>query len=408
MPLVVQKYGGTSVGSLDHLRNVAKHISDTVATGHRVIVTISAMGEQTDDLLGMALALNRKPPRRELDMLLTAGERISAALLAIALADRQVPSVSLTGSQCGILTDETHGNARITAILGDRVRAGLAEDKVVIVAGFQGVTPRTKEITTLGRGGTDLSAIAMAAALKADCCQLYKDVDGVFTADPRVVPGASVKPRLSWDAMTSLAWSGASVLHPRGAHLAAKFNIPFEIRSSLALDRPGTLVSGHESEFGSMESPRVDALAHKMNMALLECRIPEAGEKARAMIAKSLAWLWQHGEAPLVCSQMVDDNGTVHLVQLLKANMIDDYLQMLRDEAPGSEVLKRRSQLASVSIVGAGFQQSPETAAAVCQALEALPVLIDTRNTVITICIPEKELPAALSKLHTRLLPGPP
>ena len=181
MGLIIQKYGGSSVASLERIKAVADHIKSCAQQGNRLVVTISAMGSQTDELSKLAIAMSPNPPRRELDMLLTAGERISMALLSIALHDRGVDAVSLTGSQCGILTDQTHGNARITKILGDRIRSSLNENRVVIVAGFQGVSPATKEITTLGRGGSDLSAIALAATLKADKCQLFKDVENLMT-----------------------------------------------------------------------------------------------------------------------------------------------------------------------------------------------------------------------------------
>jgi aspartate kinase len=402
MGLVVQKYGGTSVGTLGHIKNVARHVHDTVRLGEQVVVTISAMGEQTDDLLDMAKALNPKPPRRELDMLVTAGERISAALLAIALDERKCPAVSLTGSQCGILTDETHGNARITRITGERIRDNLRAGRVVIVAGFQGVSPRTKEITTLGRGGTDLSAIAIAAALEAEKCQLYKDVQGVFTADPRVVKGARVLKDLSFQAMNALAWAGASVLHPRGAHLAAKFGIPFEIRSSLELDHPGTLIQGSRE----MESPKIEALAHRTAMSLIETRVSSG--KAPTLMALALDWLWQQGEAPIVSMQGLDGKGGVVLTQILRTNLVDDYEQMLEASAKAREAklerVRRQDGLATISIVGQGFQQSPETILKVSEIVNPAPQLIDARNTSITLCVEEKAVNETLTALHQALL----
>lgn len=402
MTLVVQKYGGTSVGSLDHIRNVARHIDDTVKRGHQVIITISAMGEQTDDLLEMATKLNPKAPRRELDMLLTAGERISAALLAIALDARQIRSVSLTGSQVGILTDETHGNARITKILGDRVRDAINDGKVVIVAGFQGVSPRTKEITTLGRGGTDLSAVALAVALKADTCQLYKDVRGLYTADPRLVANARVIPNLSFGAMTALAWAGSPVLHPRGAHLAAKFGVPFEIRSSLELGQPGTLIHGSDQ----VESPKIEALSHKLPVSLLTCRW--RGGHGSTLVALAADWLWQQGESPLISQQGVDESGAVLLTQVIKSSLVDDFLGAMREvttKAGGTlDQVRRVDHLAAVSVIGQGFQQSPETIRKVCDTLKEAPVLLGTTNTVITVCVGEATLKGTLADLHKALL----
>lgn len=405
MSLVVQKYGGSSVGSLDHIRNVARHVEHTVRAGNHVLVTISAMGEQTDELLDMALKLNKRPPRRELDMLLSAGERVSAALLAIALADRGVKALSLTGSQCGILTDETHGNARIHKILGDRIRLGLDAGNVIIVAGFQGVSPRTKEITTLGRGGSDLSAVALAASLGATACQLYKDVPGVLTADPRAVPAARLLPTITWGAMSTLAWAGASVLQPRSAHIASKFNIPFEIRSSLELDRPGTLVRGQEA----METPKIVAFAHKMQTSLIQVRFAAQGGKSGAhALGKALSWLWEHGESPLLSQQHIPDRGVTDLTLVMKTGLVDDFVKTIVASEPSGDaavaLLRRQDGLATITMVGEGFQQSPETVQRVCETLDGAALVIDARNTAITVCVPEPEVGERLQELHREFL----
>ncbi|MCX6109185.1 MAG: aspartate kinase [Proteobacteria bacterium] len=402
MSLVVQKYGGSSVASLDHLRRVAQHVATTARRGDKVLVTISAMGEQTDDLLNMALALSPKPPRRELDMLLTAGERISAALLAIALGDLGVPSLSLTGSQCGILTDETHGNARITQILGGRIRDNLAANRVVIVAGFQGVSTQTKEITTLGRGGSDLSAIALAAALEADACQLYKDVAGVYTCDPRSVAEARLLPRLSWTSMTALAWGGASVLHPRGAHLAAKFNLPFEIRSSLDLTQPGTRIHGS----AALERPQTIALAHKRGMTLTTYRL--TGADASSSLAQVLSWLWQRGEAPQVTQQVLQQDGSVDLTLVISSSLVSD-LDMLLDDItapkPGHwQRLNARPGLATIAVIGQGYKQSPETATTISQGLRGVLQFIDVSDQQILLGLGDEHLDHALKVLHRQLI----
>lgn len=402
MSLVVQKYGGTSVGTLDHMRRVAGHVQSTVAQGHQVIVTISAMGEQTDELLEMALQLNARPPRRELDMLLTAGERMSAALLAIALDEVKVASVSLTGSQCGILTDETHGNARITQILGDRIRESLCAGKVVIVAGFQGMSPRTKEVTTLGRGGSDLSAIAIAAALQADACQLYKDVRGIYSADPRHVKHAKLLPRVSYGTLTELAWGGASVLHPRGVHLAGKFGIPFEVRSSLELDIQGTLITRGDD----VESPKVEAIAQKTGLTMVVTRAQGLGH--HGLLAYALTWLWQHGEAPTLSTQALTDEGHVELVQVISTGLVTDYLTALKVYAAGLggvlELLRNRDQVATVSVVGQGFKQSPELVEKALASLGGSPLLCDVSNTVICLGLPEAHLGDVVRRLHAALL----
>ena len=402
MSLVVQKYGGTSVGTLDHIRRVAGHVRNTVVQGHQVIVTISAMGEQTDDLLDMAMKLNAKPPRRELDMLLSAGERISAALLAIALDEAQVPSVSLTGSQCGILTDETHGNARITQILGDRIRHSLASGKVVIVAGFQGMSPRTKEVTTLGRGGSDLSAIAIAAALKAEACQLYKDVRGIYTADPRIVEQAQLLPRLSYGTLTELAWGGASVLHPRGVHLAGKFEIPFEVRSSMELDFAGTLITKGDD----VESPKVEAIAQKTGLTMVVTRT--GGMSRHGLLAHALAWLWQHGESPTLNVQTLTDDGRVEITQMIKSGLVNDYLSALKshasDQGGSVDLMRRKEHLATVSVVGQGFKQSPELVGKALSSIEGSVLHCDVSNTVICLGIAEDQLGSVVKRLHHAVL----
>jgi aspartate kinase len=396
MPLIVQKYGGTSVGSLSHIKAVAEHITTCVKAGNSLIITISAMGEQTDDLLAMAKSLNKKPPRRELDMLMSAGERISASLLAIALDTLGIPSVSLTGSQCGILTDETHGNARIKKILGDRIRQSIADRKVVIVAGFQGVSPITREITTLGRGGTDLSAVAIAAALGADKCQLYKDVDGVFTTDPRVCSNARIISKLSWSSMTALAWNGANVLHPRSAHLAAKFNIPFEIRSSIHLDREGTLISGEDK----VESPVFEAISYRKSMNQIDITV--SAKHANAGYAFAVDWLWQHGDAPQFC-QMRRLGSEHTLSLLLKSDLSNDFSEEFCKAFSSSKITNTSSGLGTISVVGHGFQQSPESVKAVSELIPVDTVAFEATNTLLIVCVHEADLAATVDALHKRL-----
>lgn len=230
--LLVQKFGGTSVGSPERIKAVADRIQESYQQGRPLVVVVSAMGDTTDDLIDLAHQVSKSPPHREMDMLLTAGERISMALLSMALADRKVPSLSFTGSQTGIITDESHRRARIKRILGDRVRAALDSKRVAIVAGFQGVS-EMKEITTLGRGGSDTTAVALAAALGAEACEIYTDVNGVYEADPRLVPGARLWPRLPHDLMIEMATRGAGVLHPRSVELAKQFGVKLVVRNSL-------------------------------------------------------------------------------------------------------------------------------------------------------------------------------
>lgn len=240
MRLIVQKFGGTSVGTPERLQRVADRIGHSRAAGDRVVVVVSAMGHTTDELIELAYRVSTDPPRREMDMLLSAGERISMALLSMALQDREIPAISLTGSQSGIITDSGHRRARIKRILGNRVRAALSENKVVIVAGFQGVS-EDKEITTLGRGGSDTTAVALAVALQADECEIYTDVDGVFSADPRVVKEAHFFRSIPANLMVEMATRGAGVLHPRSVELAEQFKVKLVVKNSLS-DQEGTRI----------------------------------------------------------------------------------------------------------------------------------------------------------------------
>lgn len=233
--LLVQKFGGTSVGSPERIKAVADRIQESHSQGRPLVVVVSAMGDTTDELISLAHQVSKNPPHREMDMLLTAGERISMALLSMALADRKVPSLSFTGSQTGIITDESHRRARIKRILGDRVRSALQSGRVAIVAGFQGVS-ESKEITTLGRGGSDTTAVALAAALGAEACEIYTDVNGVYCADPRIVPEARLWPRIPHDLMIELATRGAGVLHPRSVELAKQFGVKLVVKNSLSQD----------------------------------------------------------------------------------------------------------------------------------------------------------------------------
>ena len=257
MSTLVQKYGGTSVEVPERIKAVARRVAAARAAGHDLVVVVSAMGQSTDDLLRLALQVSQQPSRRELDMLLTAGERVSMSLLAMALHDLDVASISFTGSQSGILTDGVHGAARITAVRPERIREALARGQVVIVAGFQGVNPDTKEITTLGRGGSDTTAVALAATLDRAPCEIYTDVPGVLTADPRVVPEARVIPTLSYRACSTLAHLGGRVLHARCVDLAARERVPLAVRSS-SDETPGTKIV----EEDGMEGPRVEAVTH--------------------------------------------------------------------------------------------------------------------------------------------------
>src|SRR6202451_1819499 len=284
MALVVQKYGGSSVADAEGIKRVAKRIVATRQAGNEVVVVVSAMGDTTDELIDLANGVSPAPPGRELDMLLTAGERISMALLAMAIANLGLEARSFTGSQAGVITDSTHGKARIIDITPGRIQAALDDGAIPIVAGFQGVSQTTKDITTLGRGASDTTAVALAAALGADYCEIYTDVDGVFTADPRIVPGARRLPRISYEEMLEMAACGAKVLMLRCVEYARRYQMPIHVRSSFS-NKEGTWVidAGAETEGEAMEQAIISGVAQDRGEAKITVvGVPDkVGEAAR-------------------------------------------------------------------------------------------------------------------------------
>lgn len=396
MSLYIQKYGGTSVGTLDRIKSVAAHIASTYRQGHRVVVVVSAMGQQTDELLDMALKISPNPSQREVDMLLTVGERISMSLLSIALNELEIPTVSLTGSQSGILTDNNFGNAKINRILGDRIRKALDDQKLVIVAGFQGMSEQEKEITTLGRGGSDLTAIALSHFLKADHCQIYKDVDGVCSADPRLVPSAKVLSNMSWDTLSNLTWYGSGVVHNRGVHLAKKFKIPLEIRSSFNLETHGTLIGSVKP----VEKAVVHALTHRKDLAWLRLdpctslKIPEV-----------LSYLYTQGEHPLYIHQSSAD--TLHWLEMVISNpILTKFERYIKDKQAGITLKVLAQNLSCITAVGDGFWQEPAVIDRALLSLQRPTVLVDCKNNVLNMFVQQKdgELEEILGRLHKALI----
>ncbi|HET7226984.1 MAG TPA: aspartate kinase, partial [Candidatus Eisenbacteria bacterium] len=316
MPVLVQKYGGTSVDGPERIRAVAARIARSRAAGHALVVVVSAMGQTTDELLRLAHEVSPAPDRRELDMLLTTGERVAMALLAMALRDAGVPAISFTGSQSGILTDAAHAAARITAVRPERIRAALERGQVAIVAGFQGVNPESRDITTLGRGGSDTTAVALAASLAAGRCEILTDVPGVLTADPRVVPGARVVPRMGYTACSTLAHLGGRVLHARCVDLAARERVPLAVRSSFD-DSPGTVIeedgamadtagtAGTHATAAPLERARVQAIALRgeCSVVIAEGNAGARGE-ARGIIEAAAA---AFPELELLAHEQVSD-----------------------------------------------------------------------------------------------------
>ena len=399
MGLIVQKYGGTSVGSTDRIKAVAQHIRDTVLQGHHAVVVVSAMGDETDKLLALAHEVSPTPEQRELDMLLTAGERISMSLLSIALHELGVDSISLTGSQCGILTDGHHGNARIHRILGDRVRGGLIDDKVVIVAGFQGMCLDNKEITTLGRGGSDLSAIALAQTLDADICEIYKDVEGIYTADPRIVPQTRKLAELSLSSLLELTWSGASILHARAAFLAKKFDVPMLIRSSFNFTAPGTKIVPEKGDASmEMESIVVKAIAHKNAQSLI--RISTNQEN---LFSKGLKWLWSQGETPIISQKCLNTTQNYDILHILNTNLSQRFCDYVKTATQHEQhiAIERLDDLATVTIIGEGFWQDPEFVSNALLTIESPVEFFESKNTTLTFCIGSIYLEKTIRALHT-------
>ncbi|HHC07726.1 MAG TPA: aspartate kinase [Actinobacteria bacterium] len=374
MALVVQKFGGTSVGDAERIANVARRVVDRHRRGDDVVVVVSAMGDTTDELLALASAVSRDPHPRELDMLLTAGERISMALVAMAIEDLGVPAMSLTGSQAGILTTADHGQAAIVDIRGDRVRAGLAEGKVVIVAGFQGVDPHSKDVTTLGRGGSDATAVALAAALGADECEIFTDVDGVFTADPRIVPEARKLPEISFEEMLELAGAGAGVLMARSVEFGRRYGIPIHVRSSFH-DGEGTWVKED-----TMEAAIIRGVAHDTKEAKVTVHgVPdEPGIAARLFEPLAEAGINVDMIVQNVSIRGVTDiSFTVPKASTQRARAVADEVA----QAIGAAGVDIDEDIAKVSLVGAGMKSESGIAAKMFRILADHGINIEMIST---------------------------
>ncbi|MFK7827356.1 MAG: aspartate kinase [Oligoflexales bacterium] len=394
--ILVQKYGGTSLGDLAKLDMVAKRIHTSLNCNSKVVVVVSAMGSFTDELIAMANSIHTAPPKRELDMLVTTGERISSSLLCIALNHLGVSAISLTGSQCGILTDETHGNARIQKIKGNRMRACLETHQVVIVAGFQGVSPSTKDITSLGRGGSDLTAVALAIALNADFCEINTDVDGVFTSDPRMVAKPKLINKLSWDEMLEMSWAGAGVLHHRAAFLAKKYQLPIVIRSAQEKSDKKTLIEGSKS----VEESFVTTIASKRKQIFLEY-VQECGESVgtsgdAADVTRD--YLWSIDESPLIF-QVAYRGTQLHVLLVLSEQHLQSLLDELSVKGLKLEV-KRRDAVSSISIIGGGFKQNPEVVKGAFSCLKKPFYFSEIKDPSITFVIDPHDLESCLHALH--------
>jgi aspartate kinase len=397
MPLVVQKFGGTSVGDADRVRAVADHVARTQRNGDDVVVVVSAMGKTTDDLLRLANDVSVAQPPRELDMLLTAGERISMALLVMALAEQGVDAVSFTGSQAGIITDTSHTRARIIEVKADRLRAALAERRVPVVAGFQGVST-DRDVTTLGRGGSDTTAVALAAALGAEACEIYTDVSGVFSADPRIVPSAHRLARVSFEEMLDIAASGGRVLALRSVEFARNHHVPLHVRSSFTWE-PGTWVVEEEP---SMEQAVVTAVTHDTSEAKVTVTgVPDQPGIA-ARLFRALADRMVNVDTIV---QNVSQHGATDISFTVPLVDLDTGLEVTRSLAPelGAGEVLADADIAKVSLVGAGMRSHPGVSATMFETLATAGInieMISTSSIRISCVVRAARVEEAVRLLH--------
>jgi aspartate kinase len=400
--LVVQKYGGSSVESAERIRRVAERIVETKKAGNDVVVVVSAMGDTTDELLELAKQVSPAPPVRELDMLLTSGERISNALVAMAIHALGAEARSFSGSQAGVLTTSAHGKARIIDVTPGRVRQALDEGAIVLVAGFQGVSQDTKDVTTLGRGGSDTTAVALAAALEADVCEIYTDVDGVFTADPRIVPNAKRLDHITYEEMLEMAACGAKVLMLRCVEYARRYGVPVRVRSSYN-SKPGTVVSGSMEDL-PVEQAMITGVAHDRSEAKITVtgvpdhpgvaaqifRVVAAAELDIDMVVQNVSQAVS-GRTDVTFT-LPKDGGLVALTALEERRAEIGFEQVLYDEHVGK-----------VSLIGAGMRSHPGVTASFCEALAAAGVnieIISTSEIRISVLCRESQLDDAVRALH--------
>ncbi|WP_300012418.1 aspartate kinase [Pseudonocardia sp.] len=402
MALVVQKYGGSSVQDAERIRRVAERIVRTHKEGNDVVVVVSAMGDTTDELLDLAEQVSPSPPPREMDMLLTAGERISNALVAMAIHGLGAQARSFTGSQAGMITTAKHGDARIVQVTPGRLREALDEGSIVLVAGFQGVSQDSKDVTTLGRGGSDTTAVALAAALEADVCEIYTDVDGIFSADPRIVGDARHIDRITYEEMLEMAACGAKVLHLRAVEYARRYNVPLRVRSSYN-DKPGSLVTGSIEEI-PLENAIITGVAHDRSEAKITVTdVPDTPGMA-ARIFRTVADADINIDMVLQNVSRTSDRLTDITFSLPRTDGQRgvDALKAVQSEIGFAEVLYD-AEVGKVSLVGAGMRNHPGVTATFCEALSQAGINIETMNTseirISVICRTE-QLDTAVQALH--------
>ncbi len=402
MALVVQKYGGSSVANAERIKRVAERIVATRKAGNEVCVIVSAMGDTTDELLDLAHQVSPLPAGRELDMLLTAGERISMALLAMAIHNLGYEARSYTGSQAGVITTSTHGRARIIDVTPGRLRTALDEGAIAIVAGFQGVAQDTKDITTLGRGGSDTTAVAVAAALKADVCEIYTDVDGVFTADPRIVPDARRIEQITYEEMLELAACGAKVLMLRCVEYARRYRMPIHVRSSYS-NKPGTMVTGSMEDI-PVEQALITGVAHDRSEAKITIvGVPdEPGEAARIFETVALA---ETNIDMIVQNVSTEGTGRTDISFTLPKSDGPAAMQALKkaQDRVGFRELLFDDHVGKVSLIGAGMRSHPGVAAKFFAALAEAGVnieMISTSEIRVSVVCRDTDLDSAVRAVH--------
>jgi aspartate kinase len=414
MGLIVAKFGGSSVADAASVLRVAKRVVEAKKAGNEVVVVVSAMGDTTDELLDLAQAVSPNPPGRELDMLLTAGERISMAVLAMAISDLGVEARSYTGSQAGLITDSTHGKARIIDVSPRRIKEALSQGAIPIVAGFQGVSQDTKDITTLGRGGSDTTAVALAAALEADVCEIYTDVDGIFSADPRIAPKARQVPRITYDEMMELAAAGAKVLHLRCVEYAKRFDVPLHVRSSFS-DKEGTFVIADLADQSKlknlstqgvvMEQPIIAGVAHDLSDAKVTViAVPDKPGTAAA-IFQAVA---DAGINMDLIVQNVSSHGTAKTdvtftVPRADVDHAESALRSVQSEI-GFEGIETDENIAKISLVGAGMRSHPGVSATFFKAIADAGVnveMISTSEIRISVVTRADDAQKTVQAVHT-------
>jgi aspartate kinase len=405
MGLIVQKYGGSSVADAEGLKRVANRIVATKKAGHQVVVVVSAMGDTTDELLDLANQVSPLPNGRELDMLLTAGERISMALLAMAIGNLGHEARSFTGSQAGVLTTSTHGKARIIDVAPGRITEALNDGAIAIVAGFQGINQETRDVTTLGRGGSDTTAVALAAALEADVCEIYTDVDGIFSADPRVVPSARKLKTVTYEEMLELAASGAKVLHLRCVEYARRFDLPIHVRSSFSNNEGTWVVKDHPRGESNMEQAIIAGIAHDKS----EAKITVVGVPDRAGIAARIFQAIADADINIdmivqnvsaAATGLTDISFTLPKSEGAEATAI---LQRIQGEI-GFASIQYDDQVGKLSLVGAGMRSHPGVTATFFACLAEAGVnieMISTSEIRISIICRQQDLEKGVKAAHT-------